>query len=92
MGITGEHAPTGIKEIVTKDGMNLVRGGPVNTQAIENAQVPHISIGESGKGEAVIQQGLGNAERRKGGMLPRPEGLVVLGRYVPIGPGTPLRR
>lgn len=76
MGISGEHAATGIKVIVTQDGVNLVRGGPVNAQAVKNAQVPHIGIGESGKRQGIIQQGLGNAERRKGGVLPCPEGLV----------------
>ena len=46
MGISGEHAFLSVKEIVAQEGVNLITCGPVGTEAIEDAAVMNIGIGE----------------------------------------------
>jgi hypothetical protein len=49
VGVGEKHAAVGVEEVVAKDNMNLVGGGPVGTETVENTQVIHIGIGEGGE-------------------------------------------
>lgn len=66
--VDGEGAAVGLEEVVAYDGVQLVVKGVVGTEAIVNAAIGDIDIGETLQGKGVVKQLLGDTEGGEAGV------------------------
>ena len=63
--IDRERAAIGMEEVVTEGGVKLVVQGIVGTEAVVDAAVGDVDVGEGLQGKGVAQQVLGDTQRGK---------------------------
>ena len=60
--IDRERAAIGVEEVVTEGGVKLVVEGVVGTEAVVDAAISDVNVGEGLQGKGVAQQVLGDTE------------------------------
>ena len=88
-----ERAAVGMEEVVAQRGVELIVDGIVGTEAVVDAAIGHIDIGEALQGEGVAQQVFGDTEGGQAGITVLATCHVfmgVLGRERPVVAGIPV--
>ena len=62
MVIDRERAAVSMEEVVTEDGVELVIEGIVGTEAVVDAAISDVNVGEGLEGKGVVEQVLGDTE------------------------------
>lgn len=63
--VDGERAAIGMEIVVTQGGVELVVKGVIGTEAVVDAAVGDVDVGEGLQGKGVAQQVLGDTQRGK---------------------------
>ena len=93
MVIDRERATVSMEEVVTEDGVELVIEGIVGTEAVVDAAISDVNVGEGLEGKGVVEQVLGDTEGGQTSISVVAAGDVlmgVLGRERPVVASIPV--